>query len=54
MDLVLAGPVLAAKVWTYWIAVPLAAGGVMLVVATVTGYLRKVQALKYPRERGRD
>ena len=37
---------LAAKVWHYWIAVPLAAGGVLAVVATVAGYLRKVQSLK--------
>ncbi|MGI8759471.1 MAG: hypothetical protein ACR2K0_09215 [Acidimicrobiales bacterium] len=45
----LADPVLAAQVWHYWIAVPLAAGGVLLVVATVAGYLRKVQSLKYPK-----
>ena len=51
MDLAL-DPVLAAKVWHYWIAVPLAAGGLLLVAATVAGYLKKVQALKYPR--GRD
>ncbi len=48
MDLASA-PVLAAKVWHYWIAVPLAAGGVLLLVATVAGYLKKVQSLKYPR-----
>ena len=40
---------LAAKVWHYWIAVPLAAGAVGLVVATIAGYLKKVQSLKYPR-----
>ncbi|MDP9006484.1 MAG: hypothetical protein M3N15_06190 [Actinomycetota bacterium] len=48
MDLASA-PVLAAKVWHYWIAVPLAAGGVLLLIATVAGYLKKVQSLKYPR-----
>ncbi len=40
---------LAAKVWHYWIAVPLAAGAVLAVIATIGGYLRKVQSLKYPR-----
>ena len=43
-------PVLAAKVWHYWIAVPLAAGAVFACVATVGGYLKKVQAAKYPRD----
>jgi hypothetical protein len=42
-------PVLAAKVWHYWIAVPLAIGGVVLLLATVVGYLKRVQAAKYPR-----
>jgi len=41
-------PVLAV-VWHYWIAVPLAAGGVLLLVATIVGYLKQVQAAKYPR-----
>jgi hypothetical protein len=40
---------LAAKVWHYWIAVPLAAGAVLAVPALVVGYLRKVQSLKYPK-----
>lgn len=53
MDLEIAVPVLAAQVWHYWIGVVLAAGGLLAVVATVAGYLKKVQALKYPRgERG--
>lgn len=38
-----------AVVWHYWIAVPLAAGAVLAVVATVGGYLKKVQSMKYPR-----
>ncbi|MDQ3306497.1 MAG: hypothetical protein M3535_11095 [Actinomycetota bacterium] len=49
MDLLNEAPVIAAQVWTYWIGVPLAVGGVLLTVATVAGYLKKVQALKYPR-----
>jgi hypothetical protein len=40
---------LAGKVWTYWICVPLAAGAVLAVAATVAGYLKKVQSLKYPK-----
>jgi hypothetical protein len=39
----------AGEVWHYWLAVPLAAGGVLAVVATVAGYLKKVQSLKHPR-----
>ncbi len=50
MDLALA-PVLAAKVWHYWIAVPLAAGAILAVVAVVAGYLKKVQSVKYPPQR---
>jgi len=42
-------PVLAAKVWHYWLGVPLAAGGVLAVIATILGYLKKVQSVKYPR-----
>ena len=40
---------LAAKVWHYWIAVPLAGGAVLAVVATVAGYLAKVERIKHPR-----
>ena len=40
---------LAAKVWHYWIGVPLAAMSVLAVVATAVGYFRKMNALKYPR-----
>ena len=42
-------PVLAAQVWHYWIAVPLAAGAVLTALAVVFGYLKRVQAAKYPR-----
>ncbi len=50
MDAVLAdlAPVLAAKVWHYWIAVPLVGGALLAIVATIVGYLKKVQSLKYP------
>ena len=41
-------PVLAV-VWHYWIAVPLAAGAVLTALAIVFGYLKRVQAAKYPR-----
>jgi hypothetical protein len=41
-------PVLAV-VWHYWIAVPLAVGGVVLAIAIGAGYLKRVQAPKYPR-----
>ena len=39
---------LFAKVWTFWIAVPLAAGAVLFVLATIAGYLMKVVKPKYP------
>ena len=42
-------PVVAAQVWHYWIAVPLAAGAVLTAVAVVVGYLKRVQSVKYPR-----
>jgi hypothetical protein len=42
-------PVLAV-VWHYWIAVPLAIGAVLLALAVVAGYLKRVQSAKYPRQ----
>ncbi len=42
-------PVIAAKVWHYWIAVPLAIGAVLTALAVVAGYLKRVQSVKYPR-----
>jgi hypothetical protein len=49
MDAVLAEltPVLAV-VWHYWIALPLVGGALLAIVATIVGYLKKVQSLKYP------
>lgn len=41
---------LAAKVWHYWIAVPLAAGAVLASLSLVGGYVRKVQSVKYPKK----
>lgn len=40
----------AAEVWHYWAAVGLTAGAVLLVVATIVGYLVKVSSTKYPRQ----
>jgi hypothetical protein len=42
---------LAAEVWHYWIAVPLALGALLTVAALVGGYVRKVQSVKYPKNR---
>jgi hypothetical protein len=42
-------PILAAKVWHYWISIVLVATGVLAVVALVIGYLVKVAANKHPR-----
>jgi hypothetical protein len=44
---------LAAKVWHYWIAVPLAFAGVVMLVVTLVGYLNKVVRPKYPSRRQR-
>lgn len=41
----------ASPVWHYWIGVPIAAGSVLLLVATVVGYLKKVVAPRYPNRR---
>ncbi len=40
--------VVGAKVWHYWLAVPLASGAVLAALATAVGYLKKVESLKYP------
>ena len=39
---------LAAKVWHYWIAVPLAAMAIAMMVLTAVGYFAKVVRPKYP------
>ncbi len=40
--------VLAAKVWHYWIAVPIAVLVILAGLATAVGYLVKVVRPKYP------
>lgn len=45
MDAVL----VAAQVWHFWIAPAVTALAVLLVIATVIGYLVKVVAPKYPK-----
>lgn len=39
---------LFAKLWTFWIAVPLVAGAVLFGLATIAGYIQKVIRPKYP------
>ncbi len=40
---------LGAVVWHFWLAVPLAAGALLWVVATVLGYVVTVNKGKYPK-----
>ena len=41
--------VLAGVSWHYWMAVPLAAGGIALTVSTVVGYFQNVSSTRYPK-----
>ena len=41
---------LAAKVWHYWLAVPLLAAPVLVCVGLVIGYFVKVVGAKYPKQ----
>ena len=41
---------LAAKVWHFWLAIPLVALAVLACVGLVIGYLVKVVGAKYPRQ----
>ena len=43
-------PVLAAKVWHYWIGIAILIPSLIAVVATVLGYLAKVTSNKYPKQ----
>ena len=43
-------PVLAAKVWHYWISIALLLGTVLTLAALGIGYLVKVVSAKYPRQ----
>ncbi|MCB0995276.1 MAG: hypothetical protein KDB21_09315 [Acidimicrobiales bacterium] len=47
----LAALVLAAKIWTWWIAVVLTPVVILAVLATIGGYLYKVTGSRYPRKR---
>jgi hypothetical protein len=39
----------AGKVWHYWVGLVLFIGAVLSVIATVAGYLRKVEAPNHPK-----
>ena len=39
-----------AVVWHFWIALPLTAGAILAIVATIVGYLQKVTYQRYPRD----
>ena len=51
MESLIALPLFAAKVWHYWVAPPLVAGGVFLTIALGVGYLKKVSAHRPPPPR---
>jgi hypothetical protein len=42
-------PLLAAKVWHYWVAFPLLGGAILGLIAFGIGYLVKVTSARYPR-----
>ncbi len=45
------GPtMIAARVWHYWIGVAILIPALLLVLATVVGYLVKVTSNRYPRQ----
>ena len=39
-----------AVVWHFWIAVPLAASGVLITIAMIAGYVGSVSRSRYPRD----
>jgi hypothetical protein len=39
----------AGPVWTFWIAVPLAASAVLMLLAMVIGYAKNVSSQRYPK-----
>jgi hypothetical protein len=41
--------VLAAKVWHYWISIPLVVGAIGLLLALLVGDIVRVVAPRYPR-----
>ena len=42
--------IFSGVVWHFWIAVPLAVGAIVAVVASIVGYLQKVTYKRYPRD----
>ncbi|MDH3752629.1 MAG: hypothetical protein OEU32_02055 [Acidimicrobiia bacterium] len=40
-----------AVVWHWWIAIPLTVGAVLLILATIGGYINKVLRPQYPRKK---
>ncbi len=40
--------ILGAVIWHWWIAPLLVALGVIMIIATIIGYLKKVSSIKYP------
>jgi hypothetical protein len=45
------GMTLAAVVWDFWLAVPLAAMAIVGLLATVVGYVKNVSSPRYPKKR---
>lgn len=41
---------MTAVVWHYWIAVPLAASGVLVLIMLIAGYVGTVSRARYPRD----
>jgi hypothetical protein len=41
---------LAAVVWHYWLAVPMAALAIVGLLATVVGYVKQVSSPRYPKK----
>ena len=41
-----------SPVWHYWLAVPIALGAIVVVIATVVGYFFRVTATRYPSDEG--
>jgi hypothetical protein len=43
-------PILAAKVWTYWISIVLVASALLTVLAIALLYVVKVYSTKFPKQ----
>ncbi|HVL91967.1 MAG TPA: hypothetical protein VM264_01345 [Acidimicrobiales bacterium] len=42
--------IVAARVWHYWIGIAVLIPAVLMVIATVVGYLAKVTSNRYPKQ----